>query len=56
MDWLGDIGGIKEILFNIIGFVFAGYLNTAGDITTMLDLYSNDNEGECLNASHEHEL
>ena len=40
MDWLGDVGGIGEILTILFMFVFGGYLKFHLVVTSMQSLYS----------------
>ena len=40
MDWLGDVGGLSEVLMTTAVFMVGGYANYSGKIEMMLHLYS----------------
>ena len=40
MDWLGDIGGVYDVLSYLIMILFGGYLHFNHNLSTMMTLYS----------------
>ena len=41
MDFLGDVGGVADLLMQTSFFIFGGYLTFHSSIETMKALYSN---------------
>ena len=44
MDWLGDIGGIGDVLTFLVMIFFGGYFRFNCSMSTMLSLYDLDDE------------
>ena len=42
LDWMGDVGGCRDIMMAFFAIVFGGYVNFTSNIETMLHLYSKE--------------
>ena len=42
LDWMGDVGGCKDILMAFFAIIFGGYINFTSDVETMLHMYSKE--------------